>query len=123
MVDLYEHIAATIRQLRTKERLSQEALAEQIGEPTNNVSRWETGTYKPSAEQLEKLAKRFKQSIIIFFPGMERSSAVPPALLSATRGLKPKELESVIEYAEFTKARALLRRASAKRKSRRDIDG
>ena len=123
MAGLYEHIAATIRELRTKEGLSQETLAEQIEEPTNNVSRWETGTYKPSAEQLEKLAKRFKQSIIVFFPGMERTTAVPAALLSATRGLKPKELEAVIEYAEFTKARSLLKKASAKRKPGREVDG
>jgi len=122
MADLYEHIAATIKQLRIKEGLSQETLATEIGEPTNNVSRWETVTYKPSAEQLEKLAKRFKQSITIFFPGMERETAIPPALLSATRGLKSHELESVIEYAEFTKARSLLKKASAKRKRGRDVD-
>ncbi|HXW25921.1 MAG TPA: helix-turn-helix transcriptional regulator [Xanthobacteraceae bacterium] len=112
---LYEHIAATIRRLRTEKGWSQEKLAQQIGEPANTVSRWETVTYKPSAEQLEKLARLFSQSITIFFPGMEQQTAVPSALLSATRGLKPAELKAVIEYAEFTRARSILKMAAGKR--------
>jgi transcriptional regulator with XRE-family HTH domain len=123
MVDLYEHIAATIRQLRMRANMSQEALAKKIGEPANTVSRWETATYRPSAEQLEALAKLFGESITVFFPGMEKQTEVPQALLSATRGLKPAELEAVIQYAEFTKARTILKQASAKRKRGRHVDG
>ena len=119
---LYEHIAATIKQLRTSKGWSQEKLANQIGEPPNTVSRWETATYKPSAEQLEKLAKLFEQSITVFFPGMERQTSIPPALLSATRGLKPVELKAVIEYAEFTRARSLLKMAANKRTRGRHDD-
>jgi transcriptional regulator with XRE-family HTH domain len=122
MAGLYEHIAATIKRLRTEEGWSQEKLAEQIGEPANTVSRWETATYKPSAEQLEKLAKLFEESIAIFFPGMERQTSIPPALLSATRGLKPAELKAVIEYAEFTRARSILKMAASKRTRERNGD-
>jgi transcriptional regulator with XRE-family HTH domain len=110
MADLYEHIAATIKRLRSEEKWSQEDLAKKIDEPANTVSRWETATYKPSAEQLEKLAKLFGESITVFFPGVERQTAIPPALLSATRGLKQAELDAVIEYAEFTRARSILKR-------------
>src|SRR5438105_638388 len=123
MTDLYEHIAATIRRLRTQAGLSQEALAEKISEPANTVSRWETATYRPSAEQLETLAKLFGESITVFFPGMERQTEIPQALLSATRGLKPVELDAVIQYAEFTRARSILKKAGAKRKRGRDVDG
>jgi transcriptional regulator with XRE-family HTH domain len=119
MTELYEHIAATIRRLRTEEGWSQEKLAEKIGEPANTVSRWETATYKPSAEQLERLAKLFDESITVFFPDIRRQTSVPQALLSATRGLKPAELDAVVEYAEFTRARRALKRASAARKKGR----
>lgn len=118
MTDLYEHIAATIKRLRLSARWSQEALAERIEEPANTVSRWETGVYRPSAEQLEKLAKLFGESITVFFPGMESESAVPQALLSATRGLKAEELEAVIQYAEFTKARSILKKATQRKRGR-----
>lgn len=106
---LYQQIGETIRDLRTGRGLSQDALAKKIGEPANTVSRWETGTYKPSAEQLEALARFFEVSIITFFPGMEKQKEVPQALASATRGLKKEDLEEVIRYAEFRKARSRLK--------------
>lgn len=122
MADLYEHIAATIRRLRTEEKWNQEDLAEKVGEPANTISRWETATYKPSAEQLERLAKLFGESITVFFPDMPRERSVPQALLSATRGLKQAELDAVIEYAEFTRARRALKRASgSRRRGRGDV--
>lgn len=123
MPELYEHIAATIRRLRTEEGWSQEKLAEKIGEPANTVSRWETATYKPSAGQLEKLARLFDESITVFFPGMQRQAPVPQALLSATRGLKGAELDAVIEYAEFTRARRALKRAAGDARKRGRDDG
>ena len=50
MANLYEQIGQTIRQLRGS--LSQEALAAKLGVAANTVSRWETGTYKPTPEDL-----------------------------------------------------------------------
>lgn len=123
MSELYEHIAATIKRLRLNENWSQEKLAQKLNEPANTVSRWETGTYRPSAEQLEKLAILFEESITIFFPGMERELAIPQALLSATRGLKPAELEAVVQYAEFARARSALKKAGTKRSKGREGNG
>ena len=120
MAELYEYIAEKIKTLRMRKGWSQQVLAEKMKEPSNTISRWETATYRPSAEDLEKLASLFGESITVFFPGMERESAVPQALLSATRGLKPAELEAVIQYAEFTRARSLLKKASAKRPKGRE---
>src|SRR5690348_10019669 len=99
MPTLYEHIAAKIRELRLSEGWSQEELAKKMSEPANTISRWETATYKPTAEHLEKLAVLFHESITVFFPGMEKESVLPKGLLSATRGLKPADLEAVIHYA------------------------
>lgn len=117
MTDLYLHIAATIKRLRTREGLSQEALASEISEPANTVSRWETATYRPSADQLEKLARFFKESITVFFPGMEKETEIPSALLSATRGLKKKDMDEIVRYAEYRKARSVL--AAARRRRHR----
>lgn len=120
MNDLYEHIAASIRELRSGRSMSQEALAKAISEPSNTVSRWETATYKPSAEQLDKLARFFGVSITAFFPDMEPETQLPPALLSAMKGLKEEDLHEVTRFAEFTRARRTLKagRASKKRKLR-----
>jgi hypothetical protein len=46
---------------------------------------------------------------------MERDSSIPPALLSAMKGLEDSDLDEVLRYAEFRKARATLR---AKRKKK-----
>ena len=121
MADVYRHIANVIRDLREKKGISQEALAAAISEPANTVSRWETEKYRPSAEQLESLARFFKVSITAFFPGMERLSEVPAALASATRGLKPADLEEVIRYAEFRKARSALKQVKTKPRGGRSV--
>jgi transcriptional regulator with XRE-family HTH domain len=120
--DVYRHIARVIRDLREKKGISQDALAVAISEPANTISRWETEKYRPSAEQLEKLAQFFRVSITAFFPGMERLPDVPAALASATRGLKPADLEEVIRYAEFRKVRSALRQAKTKPRGGRSVD-
>jgi len=122
---LYEHIASTIRELRSTyagRGISQEALATKIGEPTNTVSRWETCTYKPSVEQLEKLARFFGVSITIFFPGMTvPKSAQLNALMSATGGLSSDDIEEVLRYAEFRKARSALKEASVSSRPKKGV--
>jgi transcriptional regulator with XRE-family HTH domain len=110
LMAIYRHIGQTIRELREDKALSQEALAKKIGEPANTVSRWETGIYRPSAAQLETLAIFFGVSITVFFPGMENQGEIPTALLSATKGLKPADMDEVIKYAEFRKARSRLKK-------------
>jgi len=110
----YERMGRTVRELREARGLSQEGLAQHLSETANTISRWETGTYRPSATQLESLANFFGVSITTFFPGMEKQEVVPTALLSATKGLRPEDLEEVIKYAEFRRARARLRKGKKK---------
>lgn len=126
-MDLSEHIAMRIRDLRAgygEEGVSQEALANQVGTTANTISRWETGTYKPSIEDLEKLSRFFGVSILAFFP----TEAEQPlddqvtALLRAAKQLKPADIEELRRYAEFRKARSMYengRRPQPGRKGKR----
>ena len=121
MPDLYEQIGQKIRGLREaypKGKLSQEALAGHLEVASNTVSRWETGTYKPTADDLDKLARFFKVSITVFFPGANADESRVAALTSATGGLNDKDFQEVIRYAEFRKARRALEGAKRPRAKR-----
>ena len=56
-------IGKFIAQLRKEHELSQEKLGEIIGVTNKTISRWETGTYLPSAEMLLSMSKLFNVSI------------------------------------------------------------
>src|SRR3954454_12639455 len=103
---IYDYIGKTIKTLREhykeagKIGISQEQLANKIGEPTNTVSRWETATYKPKIEDLEKLAKFFSVPIFTFLPP-EQQPEKPElnALLSATADLTKTDIETLTDFA------------------------
>lgn len=106
-----EHVAARIKGFRTAygvEGLSQEALAKKLSVATNTISRWETGTYKPSLEDLERLARFFGKSISDFLPEdgtkSERDEQVA-ALLRTAKELDAEDLTELQRYAEFRRAR------------------
>ena len=103
---ILEHVAAEIKKLRINAKLSQEQLANDLKVPANKVSRWETGTYKPDLEDLDKLARHFKVSVLAFFPGQD--PAVKPelqALLRTAGNLGKNDLEELERYAEYRQAR------------------
>jgi len=118
MADLYEYIGKKIRELRQEysggKGLKQEELAERIQVTPNTLSRWESATYRPSINDLHKLAKEFGVSISVFFPDEQNPNA--QALLSATGDLREDEIEDLIEYAKFRKARRALREAKKKKR-------
>ena len=105
---IYMIIGQKIRELRLTAGLSQEKLASGLKVASNTVSRWETGTYKTTPEDLDKLVRFFKISITVFFPHLEPDSDRISALTSATGGLDKTDFEEVIRYAEFRKARRAL---------------
>jgi transcriptional regulator with XRE-family HTH domain len=113
MTELYRQIGAKIRELRLSYPggLSQEALGEKLQIGSNTVSRWETATYKPSAEDLDKLARFFSVSITVFFPDLPKEDPAVAMLASATAGLDKTDLEEVLRYAEFRRARRALQGA------------
>ena len=105
--DIYSQIGDKIRELRTSlggRGISQEELADAMETTANTISRWETATYKPSISDLGKLARFFGVSIAAFFPDLQPSSQVH-LLLSAARGLNDEDLEEVLLYAQFRRAR------------------
>lgn len=116
MSELYEYIGQKIREFRQEyhgKGLSQEALAEAMGKTANTISRWETATYKPSAVDLHELARFFSVDISVFFPGMQPSHI--QALMSATGDLGEEEIDDLIQYARFRKARQQLKDAKGKK--------
>jgi len=113
-MDLLDHLAARIRDLRINynsgEGLSQESLAIHLKVSPNTISRWETGTYRPSVKDVERLSRFFGVSIISFFPSelvdAEEDENLK-ALLRTARQLHPADLEELRKYAEFRRARGI----------------
>ena len=113
-MDLLDHIAATIKDLRVNynsgEGLSQELLARQLKVAPNTISRWETGTYCPSVTDVERIARFFGVSMMAFMPpemmGKEDDENLR-ALLRTARQLHPADLEELQKYAEFRRARGI----------------
>ncbi len=88
--------------------ISQEVLAKALGVAANTVSRWETATYRPSLEDLDKLARFFGKSILVFFPAEpDQADDKVAALLRAARKLPPEDVEELRRYAEFRRARSM----------------
>ena len=113
-MDWLDHVAAKIRDLRVNynsgEGLSQESLANHLKVAPNTISRWETGTYRPSLKDVEKISRFFGVSIMSFLPDEmidEEEDENLKALLRTARQLHPSDLEELRKYAEFRRARAI----------------
>jgi transcriptional regulator with XRE-family HTH domain len=113
-MDLLDHVAAKIRDLRVSynsgEGLSQDSLATHLKVAPNTISRWETGTYRPSLKDLERLSRFFGVSIMAFFPPEmmdEEEDENLRALLRTARQLHPADIEELRKYAEFRRARGM----------------
>ena len=106
-MNVYERIGAKIRALREDygvNGISQAALARAIETTPNTISRWETAKYKPSIEDLDKLARFFGISITIFFPPVEPRRGIK-ALLSAAQDLDDEDLDDLVRYSHFRRNR------------------
>src|SRR5215216_7962062 len=113
-MDLLDHIAAKIRDLRVNynsgEGLSQESLAVHLKVAPNTISRWETGTYRPSLKDLERISRFFGVAMTSFLPEDmvdEDEDENLKALLRTARQLHPADLEELKRYAEFRKVRGI----------------
>ena len=113
-MELLDYIAAKIRDLRVSynsgEGLSQESLATHLKVAPNTISRWETGTYRPSIKDLERISRFFGVSIMSFLPSElvkddEDENLI--ALLRTARQLHPADLEELRKYAEFPRASSI----------------
>jgi transcriptional regulator with XRE-family HTH domain len=108
---IYKVIGERIRQLRSaRPDLSQDKLAAALGTTANTISRWETAAYKPSVADLDKVSRYFDVPITVFFPQIDTDAKLQ-ALLSATGGLDADEMDEVVRYAEYRRARRILKGA------------
>jgi transcriptional regulator with XRE-family HTH domain len=113
-MDLLDHVAARIKELRAAynsgEGLSQESLAAHLKVAPNTISRWETGMYRPSLKDLERISRFFAVSMMSFFPKQhvdDDEDENLKALLRTARQLHPADLEELRKYAEFRRARGI----------------
>ena len=116
-MDIYEKIGRQIRELRLTQLgrvVSQEALAKALDTTSNTISRWETATYKPSVEDLEKIARFFGVPLTAFFPEIQPPARLN-ALMSATGDLDDDDIEELTRYAQFRQARKNLQASKKKR--------
>jgi transcriptional regulator with XRE-family HTH domain len=115
------YVGKRIRELRMGyggQGISQEALASELKVATNTISRWETGTYEPTLQDLERLSRFFGISIVLFFPQVEATdtkSKKVDALLRAAQSLQQDDLDELQRYAEFRRARSLQEGAKKKK--------
>lgn len=129
-MNTFEYISHKIRELRNEFNsgagLSQEALGKEIGVNANTISRWETGSYKPSVDDLEKLSRFFGVSILKFFPNEQESNSESiKSLLRAASDLSPEDIDELTSYANFRKARKLhleAKNAKVGRKAKKQKD-
>ena len=105
------YVARRIKDIRNRfgeGGISQEALAAKLGVTTNTISRWETGTYEPTLNDLDRMSRVLGVSILEFFPKAPptdpRTQHVD-ALLRTAQGLDERDLEELRRYAEFPEFR------------------
>jgi transcriptional regulator with XRE-family HTH domain len=121
---LRDYVARRIRELRTsygKTGISQEALAKLVGVATNTISRWETGTYEPTLDDLENLSRTLGVSILQFFPKVSQENQQErkvDALLRTARGLDASDLDELRLWAEYRRARQVYKSKGKGRQSR-----
>jgi transcriptional regulator with XRE-family HTH domain len=107
------YVGKRIKEFRTaygEGGISQEALATDLKVAANTISRWETGTYEPTLDDLERLSRFFGVSIVQFFPQVEEQdpkSKKVDALLRAAQSLHQDDLDELRRYAEYRRARSL----------------
>ena len=113
-MEVLDYLAARIRELRVSynsgEGLSQESLATHLKVAPNTISRWETGIYRPSVTDLERMSRFFGVSINSFFPSElvdEDEDENLKALLRTAKQLHPADVEELRKYAEFRRARGI----------------
>lgn len=118
MGELRTHISKKIKELRTGEGWTQTELARRMAVTPNTVSRWESGEYQPTLDVLEALARVFERPIWALLPRdlqPDGASEQQRTLLSATGDLPDEDIQELMRYADFVRARHALRKKSKRK--------
>lgn len=105
--DIYTEVARRIRELRVEfggSGISQTELARAVSTTANTVSRWESGVVKPTIGNLAALARFFGVPISQMFPEPTMPKKLA-SLISAAEGLNEDDIEEVIRYVLFKRAK------------------
>ncbi len=88
-------VGAYLAELRKENNMTQEQLGEQLGVTNKTISRWETGTYLPPVDILEKISDMYGITINEIISGRE---------LTETEYKKEaeKNIKSVLNRSTFT---------------------
>ena len=119
-MDIFKSVGERIRDLRTRygdRGISQQALGKALGVTANTISRWETATYHPTLEDLDRLARFFGVPIGALLPESYAATDEIAALVETARQLPADDLAEVRRFAEFrrTSTAALGRKPPRKR--------
>ena len=128
-MELFKYVGERIKQLRNAydggKGLSQEGLAEKVGSTANTVSRWETGVYRPSLDDLEQVARVFRVPLTGLFPpephqDESKQEEKLSAFFWAAKDLFVAELDELQRYAEYRRLRAAAPRMGVTVRRRKD---
>ena len=88
-------VGAYLAELRKENNLTQEQLGEKLGVTNKTISRWETGTYLPPVDILEKLSDMY---------GITINEIISGRKLTETEYKKEaeKNIKSVLNRSTFT---------------------
>jgi transcriptional regulator with XRE-family HTH domain len=97
-----EHVGARLRQLRKSIKLSQSALAEQLGLTFQQVQKYERGTNRISASKLHEAAMVLNVPIAAFFDGLP--AGAPAGESASVDPAGESDLQRLIRLYEITPA-------------------
>lgn len=112
------YISTKIKELREAQGWTQTELAKRMDVTPNTVSRWESGEYQPRIDVLEALARVFEKPIWALLPReMQPHDATEKqrALLSATGDLPDEDIDELVRYANFVRARKAIRKGTKRK--------
>jgi DNA-binding XRE family transcriptional regulator len=120
---------ATLKRARKELKLSQDALAKQLGIPTGTVSAWEQDTYRPNLDVFVLLLANLRPYESIVIDGMHRAALhVSDALEQGSNipvaGLTPEKVGVMVSAAKNSRQVAGESQPSGiKRQARRKLPG
>jgi transcriptional regulator with XRE-family HTH domain len=91
-----EPVAARLRELLKKRRVTGKALALSIEVSENTVSSWATGTHRPRKRHAEALAHELNAPIAEFFDMPETGMAAKSPGEAAVQGTTPRTADEII---------------------------
>lgn len=123
--DTSKYVGQRIREFRTTyggTGISQDALAKALKIATNTVSRWETGVYRPTIDDVTRLANFFGRRSYEFFPESERPVESDPRFDNIKRKLNQlndRDVEAANKYIDFLYVQQMYEKKSPGRKAKK----